>query len=62
MVVIVVVVAVVMIREGLNAEFDTMDILLLIWSATTTIQTYRTNRLGRDAMGDVDDDETMIRN
>lgn len=30
MVVIVVVVAVVMINDGLNAEFDTMDILLLI--------------------------------
>ena len=42
-----VVVAVVMIKDGFNAEFDTIDILC---SVITTIQTYKTNRRRRVVM------------
>lgn len=59
-----VVVAVVIIKDGFNAEFDTIDVL---WSVMTTIQTYTMNRCRRGTMNEVvvvvdNDDDDTIRN
>ena len=57
-------VAVVIIKDGFNAEFDTIDVL---WSVMTTIQTYTMNRCRRGTMNEVvvvvdNDDDDTIRN